>query len=136
MDRTWDAAYDDDVRQALSTQIQRLIESMREGDDQRLRDIKKDGHLKLMRLPFEDVNQRGDYRYDSSELAAVIEAGADLVPISVGAKGEDGPYWVLDGHHRLRAYGMVGEPALAFVAWVEPMVGEQAQFHIDLVEDA
>ena len=132
MPRTWDPEYDSDVRQAFDTQIQRLIESMREDDSQKLRDIEKDGYLKLMRLPFDEVKQRGDYRYDSSDLAAVIEEGSDLVPISVGARGEDGPYWVLDGHHRLRAYDMAGKPALAFVAWTGPKEGTQAQLHIDM----
>lgn len=46
---------------------------------------------------------RGDYRYESDELAEILtNTDYDLVPIVVG-KNNDGSY-LKDGHHRWRAY--------------------------------
>ena len=87
----------------------------------RLSDVVSCGHVKACRLDPKKISMpRGDRRYDSDQLARDMDGGKrDLVPVEVGSKGPNGPYHVLDGHHRVRAAIMAGVPVFAFVCWVD-----------------
>ena len=123
----WAAGRDADVRAILQQSVQRTIETMMEesepsdGDRVRLPDITCCGHIRACRLDPEKIAMpRGDRRYDSSKLANDMDGGKiDLVPIEVGASGPNGPYHILDGHHRVRGAIMAKVPVFSLVCWVD-----------------
>jgi len=123
----WESSRDKDVKAVLQQSVQRTIETMVDksepGESGRVRvtDIKCCGHIRACRLdPGEIRMPRGDYRYDSGKLAKDMNGGkVDMVPVEVGAGGPQGPYHVLDGHHRVRGAIIAKVPVFALVCWVD-----------------
>lgn len=105
--------YHDDVRDVVRDMVQRVGESLRPDYDEWLDSA---GSITLERLDPGSVVQRGDWRYPSDDLAEIVRDGGDLAPIAAGERG--GTFFVLDGHHRLRAYKMAGAQVPALVGRV------------------
>lgn len=122
-EQTWDRKYDTESRRELSSMVQRLFESMLYDSEnfeyRKIKDVDTHGHLRLTRVPYDKLVSRGDLRYGSGDLAEVVKSGKDLVPIAIGADSEKGPFRILDGHHRSRAYALANRPVLGFVGWVD-----------------
>lgn len=66
---------------------------------------------------------RGDFRYGSGEMAEKIMNRFDLVPIQVGKINNN--YFVLNGHHRIRAYKEANKNIPAFIGWIEKSEDEK-----------
>lgn len=110
--RTWLPRYDVDARDQLDQLLSRSLDAMTAGGRLSLAECGRDAVIGLRRIPVEELEDRGDLRYGSENLAEFMRrTGRDLVPIVIGRKG--GSPWVMDGHHRMRAYALVGRPALA-----------------------
>ncbi len=115
--RTWLPRYDVDAREQLDQLLSRALDGMTNGGRFSLADCRRDAVIALRWIPVEILEDRGDLRYGSENLAEFLRrTGKDLTPIVVGHKG--GAPWVLDGHHRMRACALVGRPVLAFTVHV------------------
>lgn len=125
--KTWDRAFDSDVKSTVRGWVQRFYEQAR-ADGIKISDLS--GELKLTRLKYKDIIQRGDVAHDGSHLVESLSKNPDLPPIVVANKG--GKNYVMDGHHRLRSYDAVGRDPLALVGKITPGGEPGLKFSVDL----
>jgi hypothetical protein len=114
--KTWDSKYDVDARASLSSIIQRLVEDLT-GGDLLLEEATKAAFIEFRYVNPKELIHRGDTVYSSEKMADVVRSGKDLAPIQAGANRPRGKVWVLDGHHRMRAYILAGKSMPAWIGW-------------------
>lgn len=121
--KTWMRQYDPDARSALDQMLSRIMDGMTSNGDRPISVCGKDGLVSLARISPDDLSERGDRRYGSTGLAEFLRRNPtlDLVPMVCGVSR--GHPWVLDGHHRMRAYAIAGRQALTFISTVVPGSG-------------
>lgn len=118
IDRTWLPGYDVDARLMVDQALSRAFDSITSFGRVDLTDCGRDAIVKYETLDPNSLGDRGDLRHSSkSHLMFLREnVSLDLVPIVVGIRA-DGP-WIMDGHHRVRAYRQVGRAVKALTVKV------------------
>lgn len=121
--KTWMGEYDREARTSLDQMLSRVLDGMTSGGHVAISECMKDGLVSLTRISPVSLSERGDRRYGSNNLAFFLQQNPDLdlVPMVCGVSR--GQPWVLDGHHRMRAYELVGRDALTFIGTVVPGSG-------------
>ena len=120
----WEPSYSVQFRYIVRQSIQYGWEEIRNNmdDDGPVSKAGKDVIITMKRVTDGYVHLRGDYRYDSTDLARVlVETKYDLLPPYVGVS-RHGQH-LLDGHHRWRAYKMAGIAPLVMQIQVENSTG-------------
>lgn len=110
------------MKYELVDMIRRLIVSLKE-DTGKLSTTDYVAYLKFDFIDPNIIHMRGDFRYGSGEMAEKIMNGFDLVPIQVGKINNN--YFVLNGHHRIRAYKEANKNIPAFIGWIEKSEDEK-----------
>ena len=117
--KRWDRSRDGEALGSLRDVIGRVVEELRKGG-KKVAQMTGRGMIEYRYVKPDELEQRGDFRYGSQDLAKTIQSGKDLVPIVAGSSDGGKHVRVLDGHHRMRAYQIAGRPMPAFIGWVEP----------------
>ena len=122
--RTWEAGYDEAAAKQLDQALSRALDALADDGRRDPSESGLDAIVELRYVPALMVRQRGDYRYGSSNMAEFLgKSELDLIPIICSALAANGPWQVLDGHHRLRAYIQAKRAALAFCIKLVPGTG-------------
>lgn len=122
--RLWLPEYDSEAVAQLDQLLSRAMDGLTQGGRlDSLSECRVDAVLGMRHVDVAEIEQRGDRRYGPDVMAEFLRKNPtlDLVPIILGMR--KGRLWVLDGHHRFRAYALVGRPALAYTCKLERGTG-------------